>query len=468
MAILADGGRDPFYREFYRISLDPIGALAMDLIMPPMVRLIGLDFTGRLFVALTFLVMASGALALNRVLFKRVTAWPFFSFLLLYNGILIWGFINYLFAIGLFLWVLAAWFATEHRQGWLRTILFSSLCYGLLICHLYSFGLYGVCVMGAEVAQAQNWHDRIGLWRRKRFWLALAQFVPAAALFVLTSPTSGNLRSIGLFSTDLKLHGLSSLVHTGLYPLDLALSILGCLGYVAAVRRGWLVLDARLTWAVGGLFALFVLMPDVIFHAGFADYRLPLAIALIAIAATRPGMMAGRHETGQMLFLGLVLAAQVAYFAVRWDGFDQRYAALNQILDQVPRGQRVLGAFAQDDKLAQVNEPPIAYAPQLAVIRDHIFVNGAFVWPQDNSSLTLAAPYGWLQADRAWFTEYYPQELAAIAHDPTGSAVSPFRPSVLASFDYLLVRSPDRFPASVIKTFIPVAAVEDFALYRLR
>ena len=428
---------------------------------------------GRLFVAVTFLVMASGVVALSLALSKRLTLWPFLGFLLLYNGILVWGFINYLFAVGLFLWVLAAWLATDDsrddsRRGALRLIAFSLLCYGLLICHLYSCALYGVCVLSVEVARADGWHERLRIWRRRRFWLSLAQFVPALALFVLTSPTGGSLRSIGLFSADLKLHGLGTLVHSGSFALDLSLTVLICLAYLLALRRRWLVLDARLAWAVGALAVLFLVMPDVIFHAGFADFRLPLAIALIAVAATAPRAEPMRGEAWLMFGLCLLMAAQAGYVVWRWSGFDREYAVLDGLLDRVPVGARVLAVFAQDDKLYRLNEPPIAYEPQLSVVRRHVFVNGAFVWPQDNSSLILAPAYSWLQPDRAWFTEYYPAELAAIARNPGGSSVSPFRPAVLASFDYLLIKSPAQFPAATIASFIPVAAADDFALLRLR
>jgi hypothetical protein len=60
---------------------------------------------------------------------------------------------------------------------------------------------------------------------------------------------------------------------------------------------------------------------------------------------------------------------------------------MNQLLDGVPAGWRVLAVFAQDDGRYRLNEPPIASAPELAGVRRQFFVNGAFVWPQDDSSL---------------------------------------------------------------------------------
>jgi hypothetical protein len=468
MAIIADGGRSPFFAEFYRISLVPLGALAMDLMMPPMVRLVGLEVTARLFVALTFLLMAGGGMALNRALFKRLTPWSLVGFLLLYNGLLIWGFINYLFALGLFLWVLAGWLATESWPGWLRIPCFSALCYALLLSHLYALALYGVCVLGIEFSQAAGWSARLALWRRRRVWLAFSQFVLPAVLFVLTSPTSGNFRSVGLFSADLKLHGLATLVHTGVYSADLVLTLLLGLVGIWAVRSGRLVLDRRLAWAIGALAALFPVMPDVIFHAGFADFRLPLAIALIAVAATSPGPLLPKREAWQLIGLGLLFGLQVVFFTERWQAFDRHYAMMDQLLDRVPTGGRVLAVFAQDDGFYRLNEPPIAYEPELAGVRNHLFVNGAFVWPQDNSSLALSPRYAWLQADRAWSTEYYPTDFAEIARDPGGSPRSPFRAVVLADFDYLLIKSEGRFPTSPLAKMALVGEAGAFALYRIR
>ncbi|MDB5361058.1 MAG: Conserved rane protein of unknown function [Rhodospirillales bacterium] len=467
MAIIADGGRTPFFADFYHIDLGPIGALAMDLLMPPMVRLIGLDAAARLFVTLTFLLMTSGGMALNRALFRRTTAWSLAGFLLLYNGILIWGFINYLFALGLFLWVLAGWFQTERWPAWLRIPCFSVLCYALLISHLYALALYGVCVMGAEVSCAAGGPARWIFWRRRRVWLALSQFALPCALFVLTSPTGGNIRSIGLFSVALKLHGLATLVHTGAYWADLSLSLAVVCLALWGWRRGWLALSRRMVWSIAALAILFVVMPDVIFHAGFADFRLPLAIALIAIAATQPIPGTPRREVWRLAALVGIAGLQVAVTTARWQAFDRQYAAMDGLLDLVPAGRRVLAVFAQEDKLYGLNEPPIAYEPELAGVRRHFFVNGAFVWPQDNSSLTLASPYAWLQADRAWFPEYYPGELAEIWRAPRTSPLSPFRAAVLADFDYLLIGPEGRFPTSVFAGMARVGNAGSFALYRI-
>ncbi len=98
----------------------------MDLIVPPLARLMPLDLAGKLFLVMIFAVMAGGAAALNRVLHGRWSLWSLAVFVMLYNRILLWGFLNYLFGVGLALAALAFWLSAMHWPVW-RRVLVSSI-----------------------------------------------------------------------------------------------------------------------------------------------------------------------------------------------------------------------------------------------------------------------------------------------------------------------------------------------------
>jgi hypothetical protein len=471
MAILAAGPRDPFFSQFYKINYAPTGAFAMDVLLPPAVRLLGLAWAGKLFVLLTLLLLSSGVGFLNHTLFRRLSWWPALGLLLLYNHVLTWGFMNYLFGLGVLLWVLAAWLRTEGWGWTVRTACFSALAYVLLICHLYAFALYGACVASVEIARRQERFGDLRLWRQRTAYLSVLQFIPPVVIFYLTSPTAGNTMKLrgGVWWLSIKLYGAMSLVNTGAFAVDLAICAACYAAFGWALARRWIQVDRRLVWVLGGLLAAYPVWPDVIFGGGFAAYRLPVAIAFIAVAATAPRPTNGSRPIGwQGAVVALLVLAQAGFVTARWLGYDRQYAAIDRLMDQVPPGKRLLFSIARDGRYFGLNDPPLNYYPQMSEQRRQIFVNGAFVWPQDNSSISLTAPYAWLQSDPAWANEFYAPALAEIRKAPLTSAASPFRLEVLAMFDYAMVKDQARFGLPPVPPgFATVASDADYVLYRI-
>ncbi len=467
MPIVAAGAGDAFYAEYYRVDWHPISALGIDLIMPGLVDLFGLAWTAKIFVLSLMAMTASGTIALNRLLFSGQGAWPFVSFLFLYNGILIWGFVGYLLGIGLCLWTLTLWFATPRWPVALRIVLFSLIGCLLLLAHLYSFCLYGLCVACAELRA--HWLERRDFkpWANRQLWIAAAQFVLPVFLFLVLSPTSGTFAQIGVFSLTRKLHGLASVVQSYNFWVDLTLSLLLCLAMAAAVARRVVVIAPALTWAVAALCLAFVVMPDVIFHSGFANFRLPVAICFIVIAASSPAITpVPRRWMAPALVGALVL--QSMFFTTKWAGFQGLYDTMARLTAQVPPGKRLLVVTSRDDRLYELNAPPLAYAPLLLTAQRDIFVNGMFVRPLDASTLFLAPQYRWLESDSSWFPEYYPDDLKEVNADPLNNAKSPFRRRDLDFFDYLLIYREVDFKVPLETMFRKIDADAGLTLYALR
>lgn len=472
MAILAAGPQDAFFSQFYKINYAPTGAFVMDVLLPPAVRMLGVVWAGKMFVLLTLLLLSSGVGVLNYTLVRRLSWWPALGFLLLYNHVLTWGFMNYLFGLGAFLWVLAGWLRTEDWRWPIRTACFSVLAYALLICHLYTFALYGACVMSVEIARRWDRSGDLRLWRQRTAYLSVLQFILPVVMFYLTSPTAGNTMKLrgGVWSLLIKLYGAMSLVNTGTFAVDLAICAACYAAFAFALARRLIRVDRRLVWVLGGLLAAYPIWPDVIFGGGFAAYRLPVAIAFIAVAATAPQTADGRGLVcWQGAVVALLLVVQTGFVTTRWLGYDQQYAVIDRLIDQVPAGKRLLFSIPRDGRYFGLNDPPINYYPQMAESSRHIFVNGAFVWPQDNSSISLTAPYAWLQSDPAWQNEFYAPALAEIRKAPLTSRLSPFRPEVLAEFDYAMIEDQARFGLPPLPPGLePVASDADFVLYRIR
>ena len=129
MHLLAEGGN-----AFYAVHWAPLPNLAADLIVPALMRVMPLMLAGKVFLALIFALIAGGVVWLNRLVAGAWRVWPLLAFLFLYNRILLWGFINDLFGLGVALCGLALWLALERRATWLR-IAVSSLA---AICCYFS------------------------------------------------------------------------------------------------------------------------------------------------------------------------------------------------------------------------------------------------------------------------------------------------------------------------------------------
>jgi hypothetical protein len=185
--ILAEIAQDPALAANYRLNWGLQPNLAVDLLLTPLAGFVEPLELGRWFTMLCMVTLAGGTLAAYRVINGRLDFWPAVLFLFLYNHVLIWGFLNFLFGLGLGLAGFAAWVATADRAGWRRTALFGLVGIAMFFVHLMALGIYGIMVGAWEVGRLRDrWPDWKGLLRD---WaLGAAQFLPAFILFVAALP----------------------------------------------------------------------------------------------------------------------------------------------------------------------------------------------------------------------------------------------------------------------------------------
>jgi hypothetical protein len=138
MHIVANGAQSELLGRFYTVSWSVIPNLAMDIIVPTLAKFMPLEIAGKVFVTLILGLLVSGSLALHYAIHKRLSPWPLLVFLFLYNGIFLYGMVNYLFGIGLCLWAIAAWIETSKYGHIARVVLFYTTCVILFFAHCMS------------------------------------------------------------------------------------------------------------------------------------------------------------------------------------------------------------------------------------------------------------------------------------------------------------------------------------------
>ena len=181
MQVIATLAKNPQLAQFYEINWQVIPNLTMDIIVPPIARVMNIYLAGQAFIVAMFALIISGILVLNRALIGRWSVLPLFAIPLLYNWIFLIGLMNYIFGIGVALWALAGWVAARERRWPLRFVL-STLCVVVLFfCHLSALGIYGIGILSFEMFRL--WTQRAEPWPRR-----IAEFVASGLPFLAVVP----------------------------------------------------------------------------------------------------------------------------------------------------------------------------------------------------------------------------------------------------------------------------------------
>src|SRR5258708_1752743 len=88
MHVIATIRSDPNLALFYEVEWQVIPNLMMDLIVPILQRVMNVYLAGQAYTIITFVLILSGTLALNRQLYRHWSVLPLIAFPLLYNKVL--------------------------------------------------------------------------------------------------------------------------------------------------------------------------------------------------------------------------------------------------------------------------------------------------------------------------------------------------------------------------------------------
>ncbi|HLJ20418.1 MAG TPA: hypothetical protein VKU84_09480 [Stellaceae bacterium] len=376
MYLLANLPSSPTLQAFYAIDWHPLPNLGMDAVVPTLSRVVPLVWAGKIFVLLTFLLLAGGVAALHRALFGRWTLWPCLAFLLLYNRVLLWGFLNYLFGIGLALCGVAVWIALRERHPAMRVLLGAVFALATYFAHLAAYGVLGLLIFGYEAGV---------LWRRRAsaaecaLALALAglPFLPALAFLGESAASLSGKISFG--SPWRKLDMPFSIFDNYSRPFDVACFVIAIGGLAIAFRRRWIKLAPSMVLPLLLLALAFLAMPSQLFTASGADHRLPLVLALVVVAATS---WVGPGPGTELRFLacaGLLFLLRLGVVASSWHASERDYGEVLAALDGIPVGSRI--AVAYPGTAVHAGGTPLVHLPVWAIAQRQAFVSTLLASP---------------------------------------------------------------------------------------
>jgi hypothetical protein len=451
MHLLVEGGN-----QFYAVRWAPLPDLAEDLIVPALAHLVPLDIAGKLFLVMIFALIAGGTLCLNRVAAGRWHWWGLLGFLLLYDRILLWGFLNYLFGLGVAICGLALWLSLEERPM-LRA---ATSCVVALLCffsHIAALGVYALAIIGVELAPG------LSLMRAQRFWeltqriaIAAAQFVLPAILFLFFQPASEG-GPVGFTHIWRKADLLFSVFDNYSRPFDIACFALFVVLLGGLAWRGQLKIAPRLGAALAVLAVAYLLLPSQMLSGSGVDRRLPVAIFLLLVGASTPALPRRASVAIGAAIAAIFLLRMVAIERV-WLEADRVYRADIAAIDLLPEHAKLAVAFPPRDIHADA-VPELHVAP-LAAARREAFVPTVFAYASQQP-LALRPPYdalaGATSPNWIWggFVDGNAVQRAAAA-------------AVLKDYDFVVFadRNPFKVPANAC--LVPLPSPPRFQLFKLR
>jgi hypothetical protein len=291
----------------------------------------------------------------------------------------LWGFLNYLFGIGVALVGTAAWLALEGRRWWVRV---ASSSLAALVCffsHIAAFGFYALVLLGVEALAA--WEElRARRWAAlgRRIGIVAPQFV-LPAVICLGGPQDVTGETVSYAGIWRKVDLLFSVFDNYNRAFDITCFVLflGLLGGLA--WKKWLRLDPRLGVACGIVFAAYLLLPSQVSGGSGADRRLPTALFLLLVAASAPHFPSRRIAAAIGAAAAVLLIIRMAAIEHVWRAADRVYTADLAGIDRLPRGARL--AVAQPEGLFHVTRIPEVHLATLAIARREAFVPTLFAIP---------------------------------------------------------------------------------------
>lgn len=376
MRVISVEGIDPDLSAFYRIDWQLIPNLAMDLIVPVLDRFLDIYRAGQIFTVLTLIAMVTGPMAVHKALYGRLNAFPLVAFVLVYNGILLYGMMNYLLGVGLAMWGLAVWVAIRGRSILLRLVVSAVFCFLLYVCHLYAVGLYGLAIGSYEL---WAWSRRGFRFDKTLLLDLVVLIVPVLPLvpLLMRSSTWGLVKEAA-WDSQSKIDGLELVFRTYVDTHDLALMALGGVALAWALKRGVLSAHGAAAPLAGLGFAVFLAMPYTLFGSEMADQRMPVALLLMLVGFVHLDPEDKWFKAG---FLALVVGfagLRVADVSSHWQRIGAIYTDLRASLVSVPRGSKILVSVADEPKGTETAQTSISHAPCLAMIERSALVSTAF------------------------------------------------------------------------------------------
>ncbi len=449
---------------YYQVTWALYPNLAMDLLVPPFGRMIGVESATRIFYLLSQILIVTGPMAIERVVKGRIEIAGYVALMFVYSLPFAWGFVNFEFALGCALWGIAAALALQDR-GWIvRLALHSVMIAWLFTAHMFALGIYGFTIGMHELWRA--WSRRATL--SETIGRLAMPAIPTLGLAGLMIASGGAVGGSGTqWFLGYKPFWILQIM-SGYSVVASALGVAAVTGLVVALtRRSALHFEQSGAWLAAGFAVLYVAMPSRLFDTSFVDLRVIVAAALIVPAFVSVSFPNPAWTRATLAGVTAIIIVNVAVVLNVWVSYRADDAAARASFHRLPKGAKVLvghSGDAQDPPLRNLSDYPVYHLPTLAVQYADAFVPNLFTAP-GKQPITARSP--WQRLDIPYTGPVPLVLLKAIAERGAPSSTPTFLRAWPKDFDYLYLLGPaiaNPMPGLLEK----IAAGPRFTLYRIR
>lgn len=394
IVILADLD-NPIYSEFYKAGSFLLPNMAMDMVAVPLAAIVGAETASRIFVMLSLVSMLLGTMMLHWAVHKRFSPWPLFAVVFLFNGIFRYGFLNYIFGLGIAFLAAALWIQMKPSVLKIAIALLMSLL--LIMLHFAAFAVFAVIVGCCEIyATGTRWSKEGAKTSLFNLIVSASPFLLAIILFLMVSPTAeGTGEGLGIrdliqYKTLDRLYegALYSLI-TGIPWLNIVCFTILTIIFSVYLFKRQIKFAPNLLLGLTTMTLLYVILPFSLMGSLFADVRLVPAIALLGVASIdikAQHIKSDRVIASSAILLSILIAIGVTR---QWGYLNTELSSISRVFEKTETGSTIFSATAQPYPGLIANSPgrraawnpPLKHVASYAVLSGPKFVPMTFVDP---------------------------------------------------------------------------------------
>jgi hypothetical protein len=382
--VLAALPSDPILTRFYAPRWAIIPNLALDVTMPPLMRIFPAHAVGRVMVGIALLLPIFGALAYHRALAGRLSYWPLGIVLFVWNAALLRGFLNFVLSLGLAQLLAAVWLIGREKRPALVIPVGACGAVVLFFCHLTGLLYFAILIGGHELNMLLTVR-----WRMKpigrRLAAGLVVFAPPAALYAASDLSQ--MRGDVVFRTiaGKAAAALDPVINYN-WPLDLVTAGFCAATVTLCLACRWCVMPSRAASALAVLLALFITLPTAFKGTFDLDTRFLIMAAFLAPTALVSVRLPPPAATAIAAGFALLFSARVIVILSEWYHWARDVDAFRQVITPIRPGDVILtaGQFETYDAAHRLSNGTIVdtHLPALLLIEHDAW------WPYlfDNAS----------------------------------------------------------------------------------
>jgi hypothetical protein len=346
MYVLAFGQHDPILSRMYAQHWTIIPNLAIDLVLPQMIKVLPIYLAGKIALGVTLLLPFIGVVTYSQIAFGMRSYWPLAASLIAYNALFILGFMNFQISLGMALLIAAGWIYGRKRRPVL-TVLVTGLCtIGVFFMHICGLVFLAVLIGASEAAELRRRlsnGEPIGQHLLRRGLMGFMVFLPAGVLYLVT-PFSRT-------TTETEWRPLTSKASGLLLPF---IDYSGALGRVeGALFLGFVYLCFRYrthrsacgaTAALAALILMYLAAPFTAKGGAFIDSRFVLMAAFLLFAGFMPTHLPRYAVVTLVAVTIAIFGVRMASVATTWQQHNDDVREMRQVIAPVSPGSRVLVA----------------------------------------------------------------------------------------------------------------------------